>query len=45
MNLTTRRLTEAELRRGRRGRGARLWAVSVADRFGDAGLTGLVSIE
>ena len=40
MNLTTRRLTEAELWRGRRGRAASLWTVNVSDRFGDAGLTG-----
>ena len=45
MNLTTRRLTEAELQAWAKGPGRRLWAVSVADRFGDAGLTGIVSTE
>jgi len=45
MNLTTRRLTEAELQAWAKGSGRRLWAVSVADRFGDAGLTGIVSTE
>ena len=45
MNLATRRLTEQELvswaAEGRR----RFWTVSVSDRFGDAGLTGIVSLE
>ncbi|HYV50108.1 MAG TPA: HAD-IIIC family phosphatase [Myxococcaceae bacterium] len=45
MNLSTRRLTEAELSEWAKGPGRRLWAVSVADRFGDAGLTGIVSTE
>ncbi len=45
MNLTTRRLTEAELQAWVKGPGRRLWTVSVADRFGDAGLTGIVSTE
>ena len=45
MNLSTRRLTNEELmawtESGRRGRGAS----SVTDRLGDAGLTGLVSVD
>ncbi|HVE87154.1 MAG TPA: HAD-IIIC family phosphatase [Myxococcales bacterium] len=45
MNLSTRRLTEAELSAWVKGPGRRLWAVSVADKFGDAGLTGIVSTE
>jgi FkbH-like protein len=45
MNLSTRRLTEAELQAWAKGPGRRLWAVSVSDRFGDAGLTGIVSTE
>jgi FkbH-like protein len=45
MNLATRRLTEPELTAWAAGAGRALWAVSVADRFGDAGLTGIVSVE
>jgi FkbH-like protein len=45
LNLSTRRLTEAELMEWTRGPGRAFWALSVSDRFGDAGLTGLVSIE
>lgn len=45
MNLSTRRLTEAELRVWARGEGRGVWCLSVSDRFGDAGLTGLVSLE
>jgi FkbH-like protein len=45
MNLSTRRLTEAELQSWAQGPGRALWAVYVADRFGDAGLTGIVSVE
>jgi len=45
LNLTTRRLTEAELMEWTRAPGRSFWAVTVGDRFGDAGLTGLVSIE
>jgi len=45
MNLSTRRLTEAELQQWTAVPGRSLWAVHVEDRFGDAGLTGLVSLE
>ncbi|MBF5042607.1 HAD-IIIC family phosphatase [Aggregicoccus sp. 17bor-14] len=45
MNLSTRRLTEPELQAWASAPGHRLWAVHVSDRFGDAGLTGLVSVE
>jgi FkbH-like protein len=45
LNLTTRRLTDAELMEWTRGPNRSFWAVSVSDRFGDAGLTGLVSLE
>jgi len=45
MNLSTRRLTQTELTDWVSVPGRRLWAVRVADRFGDAGLTGIVSIE
>jgi FkbH-like protein len=44
-NLSTRRLTEAELDRWARQPDRGFWTFRVADRFGDAGLTGLGSIE
>lgn len=45
MNLSTRRLTEAELRDWAQGPGRALWTLSVSDRFGDAGLTGILGVE
>jgi FkbH-like protein len=45
LNLSTRRLTEAELLEWSRGAQRGFWALSVSDRFGDAGLTGLISVE
>jgi len=45
LNLATRRMTEAELLGWTRDPRRALWTVSVSDRFGDAGLTGLLSIE
>ena len=45
MNLATRRLSEVELEAWAAGPGRRLWALTVADKFGDAGLTGIVSVE
>jgi FkbH-like protein len=45
LNLTTRRLTEAELTEWVADPSRALWAVTVRDRFGDAGLTGIVSLE
>jgi FkbH-like protein len=45
LNLTTRRMTEAELSAWAQDHMRAFWTVSVSDRFGDAGLTGLVSIE
>lgn len=45
MNLTTRRLTEAELTSWVSSSARALWAISVSDRFGDAGLTGILSVE
>jgi FkbH-like protein len=45
LNLSTRRLSEAELLAWTKEPHRAFWAVSVSDRFGDAGLTGLVSIE
>ena len=45
MNLSTRRLTEGELREWARGPGRGFYTIRVADRFGDAGLTGLLGLE
>lgn len=45
MNLSTRRLSEQELQLWAQQPGHALWTVSVADRFGEAGLTGIVSLE
>lgn len=45
MNLTTRRLAEGELRAWLRRENRRLWAFRVKDRFGDSGLTGILSLE
>src|SRR5262249_23619473 len=44
MNLRTRRITELELSRWlSEGKGRKTLAIKVADRFGDIGLTGLIS--
>jgi FkbH-like protein len=45
LNLTTRRLTEAELVAFDAQGDAQLFAVSVSDRFGDAGLTGILGMQ
>lgn len=45
MNLATRRLSEGELRAWAADPSRRLWTLSVADRFGPSGLTGIVSVE
>ncbi|MCL4298378.1 MAG: HAD-IIIC family phosphatase [Anaerolineae bacterium] len=45
MNLTTRRMTEAELAGWAGQENHRLWTFRVSDRFGDAGLTGIASLE
>ncbi len=44
MNLTTRRMSPEELRDWAASDGHRLWTLRVSDRFGDAGLTGIVSV-
>lgn len=44
-NLSTRRLTEGELQEWVAAPNRKFWIVRVTDRFGDSGLTGLVSIE
>jgi FkbH-like protein len=45
MNLATRRMSEKELLAWAQGPGRCTWAISVSDRFGDSGLTGLVSTQ
>jgi FkbH-like protein len=45
MNLATRRLTADELLAWTAEPGRSLWAVTVSDRFGDAGLTGIISLD
>jgi FkbH-like protein len=45
MNLTCRRLTEGELRTWLESKHRGLWSLRVQDRFGDAGLTGIVSLD
>lgn len=45
LNLSTRRLTETELLDWLAGGNRSLWTIGVSDRFGDAGLTGIVSLE
>lgn len=45
MNLTTRRLTEKELLNWASCNDRKLWVFRVSDKFGDSGLTGIVSVE
>jgi FkbH-like protein len=45
MNLTTRRMTESELVEWVRQKERRLWTFRVSDKFGDSGLTGIISLE
>jgi len=45
MNLTTRRMTESELVSWVKQNGHKLWTFCVSDKFGDSGLTGIISIE
>ncbi len=45
LNLSTRRFTEAELTAWLASSEHELWTVSVSDRFGDAGLTAIVSVD
>jgi FkbH-like protein len=45
MNMATRRLTVSELWSWARSGNRRLWTLRAADRFGDYGLVGIVSIE
>jgi FkbH-like protein len=45
MNLSTRRLAAEELLAWTADPRRSLWALTVSDRFGDAGLTGVISLE
>lgn len=45
MNLTTRRMTESEIKEWANQAGHKVWTFRVADRFGDAGLTGMAALE
>ena len=45
MNLVTRRMTEKELLDWIKQAGRKLWAFRVSDKFGDSGLTGIISLE
>jgi FkbH-like protein len=45
MNLSTRRLTEPELLAWQQQNGRKLWVFRVKDKFGDSGLTGILSLE
>ena len=45
MNLTTRRMSETELLDWAGQKTHRLWTIRVSDKFGDAGLTGIISID
>ena len=45
LNLTTRRMSEAELLAWTRDPRRHFWTMNVSDRFGDAGLTGLLGVE
>jgi FkbH-like protein len=45
MNLTTRRMTEKELVDWVKEEDHKLWVFRVSDKFGDSGLTGIISLE
>jgi FkbH-like protein len=45
MNLSTRRLSSQELQNWVQADNRKLWAFRVSDRFGDSGLTGILSLE
>ncbi|MEP6914010.1 MAG: HAD-IIIC family phosphatase [Acidobacteriota bacterium] len=45
LNLTTRRLSATEIDAWASDPGRKVWAIRVRDRFGDSGLTGVVSLE
>jgi FkbH-like protein len=45
MNLSTRRMSEQEFKAWADMEHHRVWAINVADTFGDSGLTGVLSVE
>jgi FkbH-like protein len=45
LNLSTRRLHEGELLKWLEEGRRKLWAIRVSDRFGDSGLTGILTVE
>lgn len=45
MNLTTRRMTESQLVKWVNQEDHKLWTFRVSDKFGDSGLTGILSLE
>ena len=45
MNLTTRRMTESEILNWVEQRNNTLWTFRVSDKFGDSGLTGIISFK
>lgn len=45
MNLTTRRLSEEEFREWAEIENHWVWAIRVSDKFGDSGLTGIISLD
>jgi len=45
MNLITRRMTESELINWAREDNHKFWTFCVSDKFGDSGLTGIISLE
>jgi FkbH-like protein len=45
MNLSTRRMSEADFHAWARGEGRRVWTFRVSDKFGDSGLTGILGLE
>lgn len=45
MNMSTRRMTDSELVEWASGEGRKLWTIRISDKFGDSGLTGIVSLE
>ena len=44
MNLTTRRLSETELKEWAQKSDHKMWSFRVSDKFGDSGLTGIASL-
>jgi FkbH-like protein len=45
MNLSTRRMSEVDFQAWASGKDRRAWTFRVSDKFGDSGLTGILSIE